>query len=107
MSGLVLLIIGLASLALVVAFVAVVALKGWRLFKTVRAVSRSSGALAFEVAGRAQRLELNVGRLQANATQLQASLTRLQATADRLRVLFEALGDAVAPYRSVRTFFGR
>lgn len=107
MSGWVLLIIGLASLALVLAMLVWLALRGWRLTRHGIAVARSTGAVAGEVAGRAGGLEVSLSRLQTNADQLRANLVRLQATAERFRVLADALGDALAPYRSVRSFFGK
>lgn len=107
MSGWVLLIIGLASLALILAVVAWLGLKGWRLAKHGIAVARSTGAMAGEVAGRAGGLEISLSRLQANTDELRANLVRLQATAERFRVLADALGSALTPYRNVRSFFGK
>ncbi len=107
MSGWVLLIIGLASLALIVAMAAWVGLKGWRVAKRGIAVSHSTGALAADVAERAGRVELNVAQLQANADRLQANLARMQASAERLRILSEALAEALTPFHRVRSFFGR
>ena len=106
MSGWILLIIGLACLALVLAFLAWVGLKGWRTARHGMAVSRSTGSLAGEVAAKAAGLEVNVGQLQANADQLQVNLVRLRASAERLRILSEAINEALGPYRSVRSFFG-
>lgn len=107
MSGWILLIIGLLSLALVLAMLAWTALKGWRLFKRGRAVARSTGGLAAEVARQASGVEMNVARLQENSAELQHNLERLRASAERLRILFEAFNVALGPYRSLRAYFGR
>ena len=107
MSGWVLLIIGLASLAVVVGVATWVGLKGWRVAKHGMAVSRSTGALAADVAERAGRTELNVTELQNNVERLRANLARMQASAERLRILSEALAEALTPFHRMRAFFGR
>jgi hypothetical protein len=107
MSGWVLLIIGLASLALIIAMAAWAGAKVWRVARRGMAMSRAMGPLAADVAERAGRLEVNVAQLQSSADQLQVSLARLQASAERLRIIAEAWAEAMTPYRSVRAFFGR
>ena len=107
MSGWVLLIIGLASLALIASLAIWVGLKGWRVAKHGMAVSRSTGALAADVAERAGRTEFNVTKLQTNVERLQADLARMRASAERLRILSEALAEALAPFHRMRAFFGR
>ena len=107
MNGLVLLAVGLAGLALVLAATVVLGLKAWRVAKHARAVTLRVGGRAAEVAVRAQRMDLNLSRLQANTAVLQHNLRLLQATAERLRVLAEAWREAMSPYRAVRGFFGK
>jgi hypothetical protein len=107
MSGWVLLILGLASLAVVVGMAVWVGLKGWRVAQHGMAATRSAGPLARDVASRATTLEISVSLLQTSAAGLQDNLGRLQASAERLRIVAEALDQAIAPHRGVRSFFGR
>ena len=107
MSGLILLAVGLAGLALVLAATVVLGRKAWRVAKHARAVMARVGGRAADVSVRAQRMDLNLSRLQASNAMLQHNLRLLQASAERLHVLAEAWRDATSPYRAVRTFLGR
>lgn len=107
MSGLTLLIIGLASLAFVLAACAYPGVKGWRLAKKGAAVSREVAPLAAQLSRRSGDATILAERLAANGEQITASLERLQATARRLQVIADLLADAAAPYQRIRAFFGR
>lgn len=98
MSWVVVLIIALAGLALVVAGLAYVGLKAWRLAKRGMSVSRGVAPLADHLSRQAMVLSANAERLAANSEELGASITRLQASIARLQVVADALADAVEPY---------
>jgi hypothetical protein len=107
MSGLVLLVIGLAGLALVIAMLASVGVRAWRLARHARDVARSTGPVVTALSARSGELQSLAARVGDRQQELAAGLERLQRSAERLRILAEAWNDALAPWRSVRTFFGR
>jgi len=94
----VLLIIALASLALVVAMLAWLGLKGWRLAKHGMAVSRRVTPLVEGLTRRADEAAAAAERLSADAERLTASITRMQASLARLQVVAQTLNDALRPY---------
>ena len=91
MSGLTLLIIGLLSLALILAATAWCGLRAWHTYKLAMAVYDHVGPLADQLSGwsmvaeaKAMQLQQNSDQIAANLARLQASLTRLQLVADHL-----------------------
>lgn len=107
MDWIVLLIIGLAGLALIIAGFAYVGLKAWRLLKRGMSISRDVAPLADSLSRQAAVLSANADRLSANGAQLTANLERLQASVARLQVVADALSGALSPYRRVRRYLGR
>jgi hypothetical protein len=107
MSGLILLIIGLAGLALILAAFVYLGLRAWRLFKRGLRISRGAAPLAAQLAGRVQEAAAAAERLAANGEEISANLERLQMSAKRLQVVAEAWSDATTPYRAVRDYLGR
>jgi hypothetical protein len=107
MSGWTLLIIGLCSLALIAATAVWTGLTAWHIANHGVAVARRMAPVARDVTERAGTLESSVSQLQASAASIQDDLGRLRASAERLRIRAEALDEALIPYRSVRSFFGR
>jgi hypothetical protein len=98
----VVLIIALASLALVVAMLAWVGIKGWRLAKHGMAVSRRVTPLVDGLTRRADEAALAVERLSSDADQLTSNIARLQVSLARLQVVVRAFRDALRPYRLLR-----
>jgi hypothetical protein len=94
----VLLIIALASLALVSAMLAWVGLKGWRLAKHGMAVSGRVTPLVEGLTRRADEAAAAAERLTADGEQLNDSIVRLQGSLARLQVVAQALNDALRPY---------
>lgn len=107
MNWVIVLIIALASLALVIAGLAYVGLKAWRLAKRGMSISRDVAPLADGLSRQAAVLSANADRLSANSDQLGANIGRLQASVARLQVVAAALSDAMAPYRRVKEYLGR
>jgi len=107
MNGLILLIIGLASLALIFAAFAYLALKAWRLLKRGLRISRGAAPLAAQLAGRAEQAAAAAERLAMSGEQITANLEHLQVSVKRLQVVAEAWADAMWPYRTVRDYLGR
>lgn len=97
----VLLIIALVSLALVLAMLVWLGLRGWRLAKHGMAVSRRVTPLVDGLTRRAGEAAAAAERLSADGEQLNASIVRMQASLARLQVVAQALSDAVRPYRLV------
>ena len=94
----VLLIIALASLALVVAMLVRLGLIGWRLAKHGMAVSRRVAPLADGLARRTDEITVAAERLSADAGQLGDNLARMQRSAARLQVVTQTFNDAMRPY---------
>jgi hypothetical protein len=94
----VLLIIALASLALVLAMLIRVGLIGWRLAKHGMAVSRRVAPLADGLARRTDEITVAAERLSADAGQLSDNLARMQRSAARLQVVTQTVNDAMRPY---------
>jgi cell division protein FtsB len=98
----VLLIIALASLALVIAMLAWLALKAWRLAKHGVAVSRRVTPLVEGLTRRADEAAAAAERLSADGEQLTASIARMQGSLARLQVVGQTLNDALRPYKLLR-----
>ena len=106
MSGLVLLIIGLASLALVLATLAYCGLRAWRVVQRGTSMSRDIGPLADQLSDWGGAIEVKAQRLSENGTQLAANVARLQASLQRLQIIVQSLNEAAAPYRRLRDYLG-
>jgi len=106
MSGWVLFAIGLASLATIVFALAYLGFKAWRLARHGVGVSRHIAPLAAELAGRADEVGRAAERLAADAADMTADLERMQRSLQRLQILFDAFGEAFAPYRRATHYFG-
>jgi hypothetical protein len=100
-----LLIIALASLAVVIGGLAYVGLKAWRLAKHGMAVSRRVTPLVDGLTRRADEAALAAERLSADAEQLNASIARMQTSLARLQVVAQALNDALRPVKLVKGWF--
>ncbi len=107
MDGWVLLVIGLASLALVVAAFAYLGYCGYRLGKAGIGMARTYGPPAADLARKAALATDRAAHAGVDAEQIAASLASLQASLQRLQVALEALQSALAPYRKVKEYFGR
>ena len=93
-----LLIVALASLAVVVGGLAYVGLKAWRLAKHGTAVSRRVTPLVDGLTRRADEAAAAAERLSADGEQLSANLQRMQRSIARLQVIAQTLNDAMRPY---------
>lgn len=102
----VLLIIALASLALVAGVLAWVGLKAWRLAKHGAAVSQRITPLVDGLSHRADEVTAAVSRLSADGAQLSANLERLRRSVTRLQVILVAIRDALLPYKLVSGWLG-
>ncbi len=94
----VILIVALASLAVVIGGLAWIALKAWRLAKHGAAVTGRVTPLVDGLSRRADEAAAAAERLSANAQQLGASVTRLQYSLARLQVITLSINDALRPY---------
>jgi hypothetical protein len=94
----VLLIVALASLAIVIGFVAWLALKGWRLAKHGMAVSRRITPLADGLTRRADEISAAAERLSSDGESLTESLAKLQVSLARLQVVSATIGEAMEPF---------
>ncbi len=106
MSGIVLLIIGLASLGLVLGMLAWLAVTAWRLVRHGIQVSGRVAPMAAELAGRAGEAERLAERLATNGERIEAHLASLQASLTRLQILASALGQAARPCHRVGSYLG-
>jgi len=102
----VLLIIGLASLAFVIGAFAYVVFKAWRLIKRGLSISREIAPLAEHLSRQAEVLQANADRVAGNSDEITANLERLRASTARLQILWEAFSEAMVPYRKVRDYLG-
>jgi uncharacterized protein YoxC len=93
-----LLIVALASVAFVLAVLASVGLKAWRLAKHGAAVSRRVTPLVDGLSRRGDELTRAVEHLSADSERLNASLVRLQRSLARLQVIVSTFNAALRPY---------
>ncbi len=94
----VILIVALASIALVVAVLAWLGLKAWRLAKHGAAVSRHVTPLADGLRRRADEASAAAERLSTDGEQLVAGIAHMQRSLARLQVVARSLNDALHPY---------
>lgn len=106
MSGLVLLIIGLASLTLVLATLAYSGLRAWRVVQRGTAVSRDVGPLADQLSDWSRVIEVKAQRLSEDGAQLTANVEHLRASLQRLQIVVQSLSEAAAPLRRLRDYLG-
>jgi hypothetical protein len=106
MSGWILLIIGLASLALVLATLVFVGVRAWRVYQHGMAVYDHVGPLADQLSGWSVVVEAKAQRLADNGAEISANLERLQASIARFQIIAQALSDGMAPVRRARRYLG-
>ena len=94
----VLLIVALASLAVVLGALVYVGRKAWRLAKHGAAVSRRVTPLVDGLTHRADEIAAAADRLSADGEQLSANLLRMQRSIARLQVIAQTFNDALRPY---------
>jgi hypothetical protein len=104
MDGWMLLIVGLASLAVVFGAFVYLGVRGYHLFRRGLAVSRSLAPHVARLDAAARSIEQRTAQLETDAAGLTASTARLQESVARLQVLGQALNDGFAPYRGVRDY---
>jgi hypothetical protein len=107
MDGWVLLVIGLASLGLIIAAFAYLGYCGYRLGKAGFVMARTYGPPTAELAHKAALATERATKAGLSAEEIATSLVSLQVSLQRLQVAFEALQSALAPYRRVKEYFGR
>ena len=93
-----LLIVALASLAVVIGGLAYVGLKAWRLANHGAAVSRRVTPLVDGLTATPDAAAAAAERLSADGEQLSANLQRMQLSIARLQVIAQNLNDAMRPY---------
>jgi flagellar basal body-associated protein FliL len=106
MSGLILLIIGLASLGLVVFALGYVGYVLWRLAKGGFRLARKYEPMVAELTRKAAIAEQRSEQASLDVLQIQHNLEHLQATLQKLQVIGEALSRAAQPYRRLRDYLG-
>ena len=94
----VILIVALASIAVVIGGLVWIALKAWRLAKHGAAVTGRVTPLVDGLSRRADEAAAAAEHLSGNAQQLGASVTRLQYSLARLQVITLSINDALRPY---------
>ncbi len=104
MDGWILLIVGIASLAVVVAALGFLGWRAYRLVKRGIAVAKSIAPLAAELEASSRTIEARTAQLEQGTAAVTASLARLQSSVARLQVLGQGLSDGLAPYRRVRDY---
>lgn len=104
MDGWVLLVIGLASLALVIGALAYIGLRAYRLARHGLAVSRSMAPHVARLEAAGRDIERHTAQLERNAADVTTGTARLQENVARLQLLSAALRDGVAPYRRLRDY---
>ena len=104
MDGWILLIVGLASLAVVFGALAYLGVRGYHLFRRGLALSRSMAPHVARLDAAGRSIEQGTARLEADAAALTASTARLQESVARLQILTQALNGGFAPYRCVRDY---
>ena len=94
----VLLIIALASIAFVLAVLASVALKGWRVAKHAAAVSNRVTPLVDGLSHRGDEITNAVEHLSADAEQLTANIASMQRSLARLQAIGKMVNGALRPF---------
>ena len=106
MSGLVLLVIGLASLGLVLAMLVYCGLKAWRVSKRGLQVYGHVGPFADQLSEWSLVVEAEAQKLADNGEQLAANVAHLRVTVQRLQMIAEVFGKSARPYRRVLHYLG-
>ncbi len=106
-SGLVLLIVGLASLGLVIAVFAYLGYATWRTARRALRMARTMGPVVAELTRKAAVAQDRATQASLDALAIQRNLEHLQATLARLQVVAEAFTAATEPIRKLRTYLGR
>ena len=78
------------------------AMRAWRLWKTVRATTRTATEAAGRVLASAEATEAHVTSLGAGAERLATAMERLQASLGELAVIRAAAGEAQSLLASIR-----
>lgn len=107
MSGWALFFVFVASLALVVAFVAYAGLAGRQLFRTVRRVQGEIDAATTPLLAKAALAQERAAKLEGRSAELDANVARLQASLRRMTVVVSALREGMAPFARVKRYLGR
>lgn len=106
MSGLVLIIIGLASLGLVLAALAYCGLEAWHVFKRGMSVYRDVGPLADQLSDWSLAVGVKAQQLAENGAETAANVERLRTSVQRLQIIAQNLGESAIPYRRLRHYLG-
>lgn len=106
MSGLVLLVIGLASLGLVLGMLAYCGLKAWRVSKRGIQVYGHLSPLADQLSDWSLVAEAKAQELANNGEQIAANVERLRVSVQRLQMIAEVFGESARPYRRVLHYLG-
>lgn len=101
-----LLIIALASLALVLAAIAYCGLKVWHVSKRGMVFYGHVQPLADQLSAWSIVAEAKAQRLTENGAEIAANLERLRASLARLQIVATAFGESMEPIRRVRRYLG-
>ncbi len=94
----VVLIIALVSIAFVLAVLASVALRGWRVAKHAASVSSRVTPLVDGLSRRGDEIATAVEHLSADAEQLNESIAGMQRSLARLQAIAKMFNDALRPF---------
>ena len=107
MNGWLLLIIGLASLAVVLGAVAYCAVKAWRVYRHGTEVYGRLAPFIDQLDGWTVTVEAKAQELTDNSAAIAANLDRLKASLARFQVIAQAFDEGFAPYRRILSYLGR
>ncbi len=103
MDGTILLIIGLASLALVLIAFAYCGLKAWRVYRNGMGVYDHLAPIADHLNGWGTVVEAKAQKLADNGEAISVNLEHLKTSITRLQIVAEALNESVMPlHRALR-----
>src|SRR5512140_484567 len=105
-SGLVLLIVGLASLGLIAFTLGYVGFVMWRLAKGGFKLAAKYEPIVADLTRKAAHAEQLSEQASLDVLAMQRNLEHLSATLQKLQVLGEAMSSAAEPYRRLRTYLG-
>lgn len=106
MDGIVLLIIGLASLGLVFVAFAYCGVKAWRIYRHGMDVYGRLAPFTTRFDEWSVVLEAKAQQLADNGDAITANVERLQATITRLQILAVAINEGMKPVRRARRYLG-